>query len=73
MKSITLLQFKKLQSELCYLKDTATSNELLLSTWIDGLSIKSKSVFNTIKDLANDKYNSVSLAIDIINNKLIKY
>jgi len=55
------------------LKENANMNELMSGEWIDGLSKSAQDTFDTIKATASGDYSSISLAMDLLNNKTIKF
>ena len=73
MKTITTQSVNKLRANISYLKENATMNEIMSGEWIDGLSKSSQYTFDIIKATASADYSSISLAMNLLNNKSIKF
>lgn len=73
MKTITTQSLNKLRADISYLKETANISQIMSGEWIDGLSKSSQNTFDLIKSISSGDYSTMSLAMDILNNKTIKF
>jgi hypothetical protein len=73
MKTITTQSVNKLRADISYLKENATMNDIMSGVWMEGLSKSSQNTFDLIKSISSGDYSTISLAMDILNNKTIKF